>query len=123
MDTNSFSEIDRRAEALKDKLIAWRRDFHEHPELSSREHRTGTIVAEHLRALGLEVEAPVAHTGVVALLRGGKPGPVVALRADMMHCLSRRKAIFRLPRKPNRNTKAMPCPSCTLAATTHTRQS
>ncbi len=83
MDTHSFSEIDRRAEALKDKLIAWRRDFHEHPELSNREHRTGRIVAEHLRALGLEVEAPLAHTGVVALLRGGKPGPVVALRADM----------------------------------------
>ncbi len=83
MDTHSFSEIDRRAEELKDKLIAWRRDFHEHPELSNREHRTGTIVAEHLRALGLEVEAPVAHTGVVALLRGGKPGLVVALRADM----------------------------------------
>ncbi len=83
MDTHSFSEIDRRAEELKDKLIAWRRDFHEHPELSNREHRTGTIVAEHLRALGLEVEAPVAHTGVVALLRGGKPGPIVALRADM----------------------------------------
>ncbi len=83
MDTHSFSEIDRRAEELKDKLIAWRRDFHEHPELSNREHRTGTIVAEHLRALGLEVEAPVARTGVVALLRGGKSGPVVALRADM----------------------------------------
>ena len=83
MDTNSFSEIDRRAEALKDKLIAWRRDFHQHPELSNREHRTGKIVADHLRALGLEVQAPIARTGVVALLRGGKPGPVVALRADM----------------------------------------
>ena len=83
MDILSFSEIDRRAEQLKDKLLAWRRDFHQHPELSNREYRTGKIVAEHLRALGLEVQAPVARTGVVALLRGGKPGSVVALRADM----------------------------------------
>jgi amidohydrolase len=76
-------EIDRRAQALEGKLIAWRRDFHANPELSNRERRTGTIVAEHLRSLGLEVQAPVAHTGVVALLRGARPGPVVALRADM----------------------------------------
>ena len=83
MDTLPTSEIDRRAEQLKDKLIAWRRDFHQRPELSNREHRTGKIVAEHLRGLGLEVQAPVARTGVVALLHGGRPGPVVALRADM----------------------------------------
>lgn len=83
MNQSLYAEIDRRAQALKDKLIAWRRDFHQHPELSNREHRTGKIVAEHLRALGLEVQAPVARTGVVALLRGDRPGPVVALRADM----------------------------------------
>ena len=83
MNQSLYAEIDRRAEALKNKLIAWRRDFHQHPELSNREHRTGKIVAEHLRALGLEVQAPVARTGVVALLRGDRPGPVVALRADM----------------------------------------
>jgi amidohydrolase len=63
--------------------VGWRRDLHEHPELSNRETRTAKLVAEHLRSLGLEVKTGVAKTGVVALLRGGKPGPVVALRADM----------------------------------------
>ncbi|HEY0969487.1 MAG TPA: amidohydrolase [Gemmatimonadales bacterium] len=65
------------------KVIAWRRDIHEHPELSNREVRTGKLVADHLRSLGIEVRSEVAHTGVVGVLRGGKPGPVVALRADM----------------------------------------
>jgi amidohydrolase len=65
------------------KVIAWRRDIHEHPELSNRETRTGAMVAKQLEALGLEVRTNVAHTGVVGVLRGGKPGPVVALRADM----------------------------------------
>jgi amidohydrolase len=65
------------------KVIAWRRDLHEHPELSNRETRTGKLVAEHLRKLGLEVRDGVAGTGVVGVLVGGKPGPVVALRADM----------------------------------------
>src|SRR5213075_531611 len=63
--------------------VAWRRDFHEHPELSNHEVRTGTIVADYLTSLGLEVRRNVAHTGVVAILKGGRPGPVVALRADM----------------------------------------
>jgi amidohydrolase len=65
------------------KVVAWRRDFHQHPELGNREFRTAKIVAEHLRALGLEVREKVAYTGVVGLLKGGRPGPVVALRADM----------------------------------------
>lgn len=65
------------------KVLAWRRDFHEHPELGNREVRTAKIVAEHLRSLGLEVKTGVAHTGVVAILKGGKPGPRIALRADM----------------------------------------
>ncbi|PYP13583.1 MAG: amidohydrolase, partial [Gemmatimonadetes bacterium] len=65
------------------KVIAWRRDIHEHPELSNRETRTAELVANHLRSLGLEVRTGVAHTGVVGVLKGGKPGPVVALRADM----------------------------------------
>lgn len=65
------------------KVLAWRRDFHEHPELGNREIRTAKIVAEHLRSLGLEVKTGVAHTGVVAILKGGKPGPRIALRADM----------------------------------------
>ena len=66
------------------KVIEWRHDIHEHPELGNREFRTAAKVAEHLRALGLdEVETGVAHTGVVGILRGGLPGPIVALRADM----------------------------------------
>lgn len=69
--------------SIEDKVIAWRRDIHEHPELSNREFRTSKLVAEHLRSLGMEVKTGVAHTGVVGVLKGGKPGPVVALRADM----------------------------------------
>ncbi len=68
---------------FRERVVAWRRDFHQHPELSNREFRTARIVAEWLRELGLEVRTGVAHTGVVGVLRGGKPGPVVALRADM----------------------------------------
>jgi amidohydrolase len=68
---------------LNPQLIAWRRDFHQHPELSNREFRTSKIVAEYLQSLGMEVTTGVAHTGVVGILRGGKPGPVVLLRADM----------------------------------------
>jgi amidohydrolase len=65
------------------KVIAWRRDFHQHPELGNHGTRTAGIVAAHLKALGLEVETGIAHTGVVGLLKGGKPGPRIALRADM----------------------------------------
>lgn len=68
---------------LEQKVIAWRRDFHQHPELSNREFRTAKVIAEHLRSLGLEVQTGIANTGVVAILQGGKPGPLVALRADM----------------------------------------
>lgn len=68
---------------LEPKVIAWRRDFHQHPELGNREFRTAKIVAAHLTALGLEVQTGVAHTGVVGVLRGARPGPVVLLRADM----------------------------------------
>jgi amidohydrolase len=77
------AEVDRRAAQVEGKVVAWRRDIHEHPELSNRETRTAELVAQHLRSLGLEVRTGVAHTGVVGVLRGGKPGPVVALRADM----------------------------------------
>ncbi|RPG29961.1 MAG: amidohydrolase [Gammaproteobacteria bacterium TMED92] len=66
-----------------DDVISWRRDFHQHAELSNREFRTAKVIAAHLRALDLEVTTGVAKTGVVGLLRGGKPGPVLALRADM----------------------------------------
>ncbi|MFC6225551.1 amidohydrolase [Hymenobacter artigasi] len=65
------------------KVIAWRRDIHEHPELGNQETRTAGIIAAHLKKLGLEVQTGVGRTGVVGILRGGKPGPVVALRADM----------------------------------------
>jgi amidohydrolase len=65
------------------EVVTWRRDFHQHPELSNREFRTAKVVAEQLRRMGLEVKTGVAHTGVVAILKGGRPGPTVALRADM----------------------------------------
>ena len=72
------------ADRLEQKVVAWRRDFHQNPELGNREKRTARIVADHLRALGFdEVREQVAHTGVVGTLKGGRPGPVVALRADM----------------------------------------
>jgi amidohydrolase len=78
------AQIDAATAAIEAQVIAWRRDFHEHPELGNREFRTAEIVATHLRALGLdEVRTQVAHTGVVGLLKGALPGPVVALRADM----------------------------------------
>ena len=78
------TQIDAAARDIEARLIAWRRDFHAHPELGNREFRTAGIVADHLRALGFdEVRTGVAHTGVVGLLKGALPGPVVALRADM----------------------------------------
>src|SRR5216117_3057579 len=77
------AEVDRRAAQVQSKVIAWRRDIHAHPELSNRETRTAELVAQHLRTLGIDVQIGVAHTGVVGVLRGGRPGPVVALRADM----------------------------------------
>jgi amidohydrolase len=77
------SEIDARTAEVSGKVVDWRRDLHEHPELGNREFRTAGVIAEHLRSLGMEVRTEVAHTGVVGILRGGRPGPVVALRADM----------------------------------------
>jgi len=77
-------QVARAAEALRPTLVATRRDIHMHPELSNREERTANLVIERLRALGLDdIRTNVAHLGVVALLEGGKPGPVVAVRADM----------------------------------------
>lgn len=71
------------AGAIEQTLIGWRRDIHQHPELGDQERRTARLVAEHLRGLGLEVRTQVARTGVVGVLKSGKPGPTVALRADM----------------------------------------
>ncbi|WP_442855283.1 M20 family metallopeptidase [Colwellia sp. PAMC 20917] len=68
---------------VEHKVIEWRRDFHQNPELGNREFRTAGIVAEHLRSLGMEVETNIAYTGVVGILKGSKPGPTVMLRADM----------------------------------------
>jgi amidohydrolase len=81
--TALVSEVDRRAAAVQSRVVAWRRDIHQHPELGNQEVRTARIVADHLRSLGMEVRTNVAVTGVVGVLKGGRPGPVVALRADM----------------------------------------
>ena len=77
------AEIDRRAATVTPQVVAWRRDIHQHPELSGEEVRTSALVAAQLRSFGIEVHEHVGHTGVVGILRGGRPGPVVALRADM----------------------------------------
>ena len=76
-------EVAAAARDLQAKVVAWRRDFHQHPELSNREERTAAQVAAHLRKLGLQPKTGVAHHGVTAIIKGGKPGPRVALRADM----------------------------------------
>ena len=76
-------EVTAAAKAQRDQVVAWRRDFHQFPELSNREQRTAAKVAEHLRALGLKPMTGIAHHGVVAVIQGGKPGPKVMLRADM----------------------------------------
>ena len=78
------ADLDRRIGAVLPRVVTWRRDIHQHPELSYQEARTSALVAQHLRSLGLEVQTNVGGThGVVALLRGGRPGQTVALRADM----------------------------------------
>jgi len=68
---------------IESKVIEWRQDFHEHPELSNREFRTSKIVTKHLKSLGMEVKSGIAHTGVIGFLKGDLPGPIIALRADM----------------------------------------
>lgn len=68
---------------MESRVIEWRREFHQNPELSNREVKTGAKIAAYLKSLGLEVQYPVAKTGVVALLKGDKPGPIIALRADI----------------------------------------
>jgi len=78
-----LESIESLSNELSQQVVAWRRDLHQNPELSNREFRTARIVADHLRGLGMEVQTGVAHTGVVGTLKGGKPGPVVLLRADM----------------------------------------
>lgn len=77
------NQVDRMSTKIESKVIKWRRHFHQNPELSNREFKTAKFIAQHLRKLGMEVKTGIAHTGVIGLLKGGKPGPVVALRADM----------------------------------------
>jgi len=76
-------EVTAAAAKLQAQVVSWRRDFHEHPELSNREERTSAQVAAHLRKLGLKPRVGIAHHGVVAIIEGGLPGPKIALRADM----------------------------------------
>ena len=77
------AEISALAAKYAGNSIAQRQDMHRNPELSNRETRTGELVAEHLKSLGIEVQAGIAHTGVVGILKGGKPGRTIAVRADM----------------------------------------
>jgi amidohydrolase len=77
------AEINAAAEKIMPKLVEWRRHLHQYPELSNRETKTAAFVEKHLRALGLEVRTGIAKTGIVGILKGGQPGPVIGLRADM----------------------------------------
>ncbi|KAF1704531.1 N-acyl-L-amino acid amidohydrolase [Pseudoxanthomonas kaohsiungensis] len=76
-------EVAAAAQKLQQQVVDWRRDFHQHPELSNREERTARVVAEELRRMGLDPKTGIAHHGVVAIIKGGRPGPRIALRADM----------------------------------------
>ena len=80
---SSSGDVEKLVTGVEPELIAWRRHLHQHPELSNREFETSKYIVERLKTFGLEPQAGVAKTGVVALLKGGRPGPVVALRADM----------------------------------------
>jgi amidohydrolase len=81
--TTLDQRLDAAASKVEPKVIECRRDIHQHPELGNREFRTSKLIADRLKELGIEVKTPIAHTGVVGVLKGGKPGRVVALRADM----------------------------------------
>jgi amidohydrolase len=80
---NLSSIIEQKAPAVQSKLVEWRRYIHQHPELGNREVNTEKFIADHLKALGIEVKTGIAKTGVVGILKGDKPGPVIALRSDM----------------------------------------
>jgi amidohydrolase len=83
LDAQGLAALDTAIQPLAPKMVEWRRDIHQHPELSGQEERTAKLVADHLRRLGMEVQTGVGGTGVVGVLRGGQPGKTVALRADM----------------------------------------
>jgi amidohydrolase len=83
MNAKLQATLDQMALEIEPKLITWRRDFHQNPELSNREVKTAAKIAAHLKSLGIEIKTGIAKTGVVGILKGPKPGPVIALRADM----------------------------------------
>jgi amidohydrolase len=83
LSAQSPQQLDKEISLIKDKLVEWRRHFHENPELSNREFKTSLFISDYLKTLGLEVKTGIAKTGVLAILKGGKPGPVIALRADI----------------------------------------
>jgi amidohydrolase len=99
------ADLETALKTVDSKVITWRRDLHQHPELSNREVRTAGIVAGHLRKLGLAVQTGIAHTGVVGLLRSGQPGPTIALRADMdaLPVVERTEVPFRSTARSNYN--------------------
>ncbi len=82
-DVKLLAKLNQQAADMEPKLIEWRRHFHQSPELSNREFKTGQFIADYLKSIGIDVQYPVAKTGVVGILKGAKPGPVIALRADM----------------------------------------
>ncbi len=81
--SSSGINVENEAKSIESQVIDWRKDFHQNPELSNREFETGKKIAAHLQSLGMEVTSEVAHTGVTGFLKGGQPGPTVALRADI----------------------------------------
>jgi len=97
------ADLDASLKSIEPRVVGWRRDIHQHPELSNREVRTAKLVADHLRKLGLPVETGIARTGVVGLLDSGRPGPTIALRADMdaLPVVERTEVPFRSTVKSN----------------------
>lgn len=83
LESNAQDNLDQQFIDIESKVIAWRRDFHKNPELSNREFKTADKIAKHLKSLGIDTQTGVAHTGVVGVLKGDKPGKVIALRADI----------------------------------------
>ena len=116
-----YAAIDAAADRILPKVVAWRRDFHEHPELGNSEVRTGKIVADELRSLGFEVKTGVAKTGVVGLLRGALPGPVVALPSAASTRFSRSTCCNPAYRKPYSTVQTRRPPARPLQACRHLR--
>ena len=83
LSANLVYDLDKNLDTLMEKVIEWRHDIHQYPELGNREFRTSKKVEDHLRSLGIKVETKIAYTGLVGILKGDLPGPTIALRADM----------------------------------------